>query len=174
MRKPKQLRSLITVALFSALMCVSALIYIPLAVPITLQTLVLFLSFFTLGGRGSVLSVALYIAIGALGLPVFSGFSGGIARLLDATGGYIFGMLLGAFVYAIFDTGRPKSPKARLLAAILALIVIYTSGTLWYALAYIGSESIWAILITCVAPFVIPDLIKLVLAYNISKRIPRQ
>ena len=161
------------ISLFTALMCVSAMLYIPLTVPVTLQTLVLFLAFFILGGRDATLAVALYVAIGALGLPVFSGFTGGIARLLDPTGGYILGMLLGALVYAFFDTGRTKSPKIKLTAAAIALVTVYTAGTLWYALVYSRESSLGAIFLTCVVPFVIPDIVKLGLAYTVAKRIPK-
>ena len=161
-------RSLTRVSLFAALMAVSALIYIPFAVPITLQTLVLFLSLFTVGGKKTTIATAIYILLGAIGLPVFSGFSGGIGRLFDATGGYIIGMLIGSVVYWLME----KLPDTKIFTAVKIVSVImtvYLAGTIWYAILYIGSFSY--ILTVCVLPFVIPDAIKIYLAYLISKRI---
>ena len=174
MKNKKQLIYLIRVALFTALMCVSAFISIPITVPITLQTLVLFLSFFILGGKGSAVSVFLYVSIGALGLPVFSGFTGGISRLLDITGGYIFGMLAASLVYLALEGGGERIGKRQLAAAFLSQLTLYTVGTLWYTLVYADRASVGAVLLVCVVPFIIPDLIKLALAFSIAKRIPRQ
>ena len=174
MRNKKHTARLIKISLFTALMCVSAMIYIPLAVPVTLQTLVLFLSFFILGGKGSAVSVFLYVSIGALGLPVFSGFTGGVSRLFDMTGGYIIGMLAASLVYLALEGRGERVGRRQLAAAILSQLILYTVGTLWYALVYADRGSVGAILLVCVVPFVIPDLIKLVLAFSIAKRIPRQ
>jgi biotin transport system substrate-specific component len=164
-------RQICEIAIASALLCVSAFISIPLWVPITLQTLVLFLSLFILGGRSASISVAVYIALGALGLPVFSGFSGGIGRLFDLTGGYIFGMLLASLLWWLLDSLLPRRNVYKILCSVCALLVIYLTGTLWFAFSYAdGGKSLGAILITCVAPFVIPDCVKLYLAHIISKR----
>ncbi len=164
----KQIRDLTEIAIISALLCVSAFIYIPFAVPITLQTLVLFLSLFTVGGKKTTISTSVYIMLGAVGLPVFSGFSGGIGRLFDATGGYIFGMLAGAVVYWLME----KLPDTKIFTAVKiasVILTVYLVGTIWYAILYIGSFGY--ILTVCVLPFVIPDAIKIYLAYLISKRI---
>lgn len=164
------LANILLSALFAALLSVSAYICIPLALPITAQTLVLFLAFFILGGKYSVLSVAIYISLGAIGLPVFSGFSGGISRLFDATGGYILGMLAAALIYAALEKLRiPKIPSA-----VVALSVIYALGTLWYSFVYSsGASSIGSVLLACVVPFIIPDTVKLLCAYYISNRIAK-
>lgn len=165
----KQIRDLTEIAIISALLCISAFIYIPFAVPITLQTLVLFLSLFTVGGKKTTISTAVYIMLGAIGLPVFSGFSGGIGRLFDATGGYIFGMLLGTVVYLLLE----KLPDGKPLIAIKSasvILTIYLLGTIWYSLIYLDGGFGYVITV-CVLPFVIPDAIKIYLAYLISKRI---
>ena len=124
------------IALFAALMAVSALIYIPMPVPITLQTLVMFASLFILGGREGCTAVFVYILIGALGLPVFSGFVGGISRLFDATGGYIVGMLFGSLAWWLADTLLAKNRWGRIVASAANLLVIYAFGTLWFAFFY--------------------------------------
>ncbi len=168
-------RDLTKVAFFAALMCVSAFIYIPLPVPITMQTLVVFSALFILGGRNGSIAVFIYIALGALGLPVFSGFSGGISRLFDATGGYILGMLLASLLWWLLDSILPKKPSFKILNSLLALFVIYLFGTLWFVFIYAGGEkTLGAVLLSCVVPFLIPDLIKLYLAYYISRKIPNR
>ena len=79
-----------------ALLAVASYITIPLGpVPFTLQTLVIAMLPVALGGRDAVVTVALYLLLGALGLPVFSGFSGGIAALVGPTGGFLWGFLAG-------------------------------------------------------------------------------
>ena len=167
-------RSLTRISLFAALMAVSALIYIPLPVPITLQTLVMFSALFILGGRDGSIAVFVYILLGALGLPVFSGFSGGVARLLDASGGYILGMLAGALLYWLLDVVFPKRDILKVVNSAICLLTIYTFGTLWFTFVYAnGEKTLGAVLLACVVPFIIPDAIKIYLAYYISKKIPR-
>ena len=167
-------RSITAAALFCALLCLSAALSIPAAVPITLQTLVLFLMFFSLGGRASLIVTAVYIAIGAVGLPVFSGMTGGIFRLFDATGGFIFGFIVASLVYLLLEPLVRKKEGLKLVAATLALISLYATGTLWYTLVYLGgTQTLGAALAVTVLPFIIPDVIKLYVAYLISKRIPK-
>ena len=166
-------RELTEIALFAALLCVSSFVYIPLPVPITMQTLVMFSALFILGGRGGSIAVFVYILLGALGLPVFSGFSGGISRLFDATGGYILGMLLASLLWWLLDTLLPKKELFKIINSGAALLAIYTFGTLWFTFVYAdGEKTLGAVLLSSVAPFIIPDAIKLYLAYYISKKIP--
>ena len=81
-------------ALFAALIAICSWISIPTAVPFTLQTFAVFLALGVLGGKLGTLSVAVYLLLGAVGLPVFAGFQGGLGALLGATGGYLAGFLL--------------------------------------------------------------------------------
>ena len=167
-------RELTKIALFAALLSVSAFIYIPLPVPITMQTLVMFAALFILGGRGGSIAIFVYILLGALGLPVFSGFSGGISRLFDATGGYILGMLIASLSWWLLDTLLPKKELFKIINSVISLLVIYLFGTLWFAFMYTdGDKTLGAVLLACVVPFIVPDIIKLYLAYYISKKIPK-
>lgn len=166
-----RIRKITATALMSAVICASSLLYIPFAVPLTLQTFAVFFALFTLGGRYGTLSVFVYICIGAAGLPVFSGFGGGIARLFDASGGYIFGFLFAALAYWLI-TSRVLCRAARLFAAAVALAVIYAVGTAWYSFVYLGGVgSILSAAAVTVLPFVLPDILKILLAYFLSKRI---
>ena len=166
------LRELVYTALASALIAISALITIPLpsAVAITLQTFGIYFALFFLGGKLGSVAVALYIAIGAVGLPVFSGFSGGVGRLLDAGGGFIFGFLLSAHLYWLLVSLFGE--RLRIVFAVISLIALYTVGALWYALVYLdgGAEAL-TVLAVCVFPFVIPDLLKIFLADILARRL---
>ena len=173
MRSTRKLRDLTFVALMSAFIAVSALIAIPVPLPvvITMQTLGIYLALFTLGGKRGTASVLLYIALGAVGLPVFSGFSGGVGRLLDATGGFIWGFILLALVYWLsgFILGGLD-----IVRAVISLVPLYLMGSVWYALVYLGGFSkIPYAMLVCVLPFVIPDIVKILLAYYISKRLKK-
>ena len=86
-------------ALFAVLLTVCAWISVPLPVPFTLQTFAIFAALGILGGRRGTWAVAVYLLLGAVGLPVFSGFRGGLGALLGTTGGYILGFLALALVY---------------------------------------------------------------------------
>ena len=170
----KLTRDLTTCALLAALMSVGAFLYIPLVVPISMQTLVLFCALFIFGGRLTSISVLLYILLGAVGLPVFSGFSGGIFRLFDATGGYIFGLLVAALIWWLLEEILPEMRAKKAILSSVSLITIYTLGTLWFAFVYAGGiSSLATVLATCVLPFIVPDVIKICLAYYISRKIPK-
>ncbi len=170
--KKTDLYSIAAISLFSALICVCSFISIPFAIPITLQLFGVYLALFTLGGRRGLVSVLLYISIGALGLPVFSGFTGGISRLFDATGGYIFGFIVLSLVYLALSSVLPKRRFFAAVASGVSLTALYLSGSLWYAFVYLdGGERFVYILIVTIVPFVIPDIIKIILAYIVSKRI---
>ena len=108
-------------------------------------------------------------------LPVFSGFSGGIGRLFDASGGFIIGMLAAALVWWLLERLLPARIKARVVILSSAtLAVIYLLGTLWYALIYLGGvEGILPALAVCVLPFIVPDILKICTAYVITEKLKK-
>ena len=175
-KKPRfAIKSTVVCALACAFICVCAMISIPFAVPVTMQSFALFFCLFYLGGKRTSVSVLLYILIGALGVPVFSGFSGGFSRLLDASGGFIFGLFISALVYLALTLLFPKGDAFKVLCSVVAHLVLYLCGTLWYSLVYLGGVqgSFAAAILACVVPFLIPDAAKLFLAYILAKRLPR-
>ena len=105
---PLTVRQLTRIALMSALIAVCAWINIPLTVPFTLQLLGVFLALRLLGGRDGTLCIALYILLGAVGLPVFANFSAGISALIGPTGGYILGFLLMGVLYWLLEKHLTK------------------------------------------------------------------
>ena len=171
-------KELVLIALFAAVMAVCSWISIPIgAIPVTLQTFGVFCALSLLGGRNGSFSIAVYILLGAIGLPVFTGFKGGLAALTGPTGGYILGFILMALLYwagtKLFGSKLPVS--IGLLTAGLA--VCYLFGTIWFVFGYSKGEntmSFYKALKLCVIPFVPFDIIKLVLAAVISSRVKKQ
>ncbi len=175
---------LILIAMFAALMAVCAWITIPATVPFTLQTMGVFLAIGLLGGKRGSLSVLIYVLLGAVGLPVFSGFKGGLGALLGTTGGYIIGFIASALIMWLIEKLTEKlSAKDKKIAAIISifsmligLIVCYAFGTAWFMVVYANTKepiSLMTCLGWCVFPFVVPDLIKIALAYVLTLRLKR-
>ncbi len=176
MKNSKTLRTLdmIYIALFGVLIGICSLITIPGAVPITLQTFGVFMTISTLGGKKGTASVLFYIFMGIIGLPLFSGFQGGIGVLLGPTGGYIIGFIFSALLMWLFEKLFGNNTFICALSMIIALITCYISGTLWYVFIYSGNDShigIGAAVSVCVLPFVIPDIIKISLVLIFKKRL---
>ena len=163
-------RNLARCALFSALMCISAWIAVPFgAVSVTMQTFTLFFMLGLLGGKLGSAVCLVYLLLGAAGLPVFSGFQGGVGVLFGPTGGYIWGFLGAALVY--WCTHRLWMKPV--LSCMLGLLACYMVGTVWFAFAYSNGMGLGGILLACVVPYILPDMGKMVLALFLSRRIGR-
>ena len=165
---------LVYISIGAALIAICSWISIPTAVPFTLQTFAVFAALSILGGRRGTISVAVYILMGAVGLPVFAGFKGGIGVLFGNTGGYILGFLLTGLIYILFQKFFGQKDLTDIIALILGLIVCYAFGTAWFMHLYLkntGEVGLMTVLSWCVFPFIIPDLIKLALAFVISRRV---
>ena len=170
-----QIKNMARCALFAALMCLCAWVSLPLGQnPITLQTFALFLTLELLGGKYGSLVCLIYLLLGGVGLPVFSGFRGGFGMLLGTTGGYLWGFLLCALVYWLI-TGLFGS-RFRLVACLAGLLLCYALGTAWFYWVYLqvgSSLSIGFVVLKCVIPYILPDLLKLFLALALSKKLKR-
>lgn len=159
------------IAMSTALISVCAWVSVPSAVPFTMQTFAVFLAAGVLGSRRALAAVSLYVLLGAIGLPMFAGMQGGLGVLVGATGGYISGFLPAAFIAGLRHSGK-RDGMVDIILMILGLLVCYTFGTLWYALGYLGGmEGIGAALTACVLPYVIPDLLKILLAAAVARRL---
>ena len=171
-----KIKDLAETALCSALIAVCSWIMIPGPVPFTLQTAGVFFTLFTLGGVKGTISVLVYILLGIIGLPVFSGFGSGISVILGPTGGYIVGFLATGICVCIGDIVRKKTGLKKIYTQIISmlagLIVCYSLGTVWY-MSVKGGGGAASVLWACVFPFVIPDILKLLIAYKISSRISK-
>lgn len=170
-----KVKNMVQCAMFGALLCLCAWIAVPLGdAVVTMQTFGLFLTLGVLGGKRGCAAVLVYLFLGAVGLPVFSGFRGGLGALLGVTGGYILGFAALALVYWLVTALLPDKLPVRVSASILGLLVCYAFGTVWFYVLYVkGGKAIGigAILLKCVVPYLLPDGIKLALAVAMAEKI---
>lgn len=164
------IKQLLICAVFAAVTAVCAQIAIPLSVvPINLALLAVHLAGALLGAKLGVISIASYVLLGALGVPVFAHFSGGIAIVTGVTGGYIMGYILAALTVGLIST-KGKHSYARLCAAMAAgTFVCYAFGTAWYMLQ--SGNALLASLTACVLPFLPGDALKIALAAYLTRRL---
>lgn len=159
----------VIISLFTALLCISSQLSIPFfTIPFTMQIYSVFLSLLVLGVKRGMVCILIYMLLGFIGLPVFSGFRSGPGILLGATGGYIIGFLPLYLSYGLLKhIIRLKNPLSDFLIMFLSLCVCYIFGTIWYLLIY-RQQALQAdtlgILSVCVFPYVIPDIVKILLA----------
>ncbi|MDO4816434.1 MAG: biotin transporter BioY [Bacillota bacterium] len=165
-------KNLTAIALMSAVMAICSWLTVPTAVPFTLQTFAVFFSLEYLGGKKGTLAILVYILLGAVGLPVFSGFAGGIGHLAGPTGGYIIGFIASGIIYRLGEKFTGESELLHYALEAVCLIACYALGTLRYC-RVTGTE-LWAALCVCVLPFIIPDALKLALAHIAAKRVGLQ
>lgn len=165
---PVKTRDLSYIALMTALLVLCSWLVLPLGpVTFTLQTFGVFAALGILGGRRGTITVLVYLALGLVGLPVFSGFTGGPAGFMTPTGGYLLGFLAAALLYwALTARGLPQAP-----AMVLGLAACYALGTAWFFLLYGGD--LRGILALCVLPYILPDFLKIILALAVTRRVSR-
>lgn len=164
------------IALGAVLIAACAWITVPFTVPFTMQTFGVAAVLMLLGGKRGSISVLLYILLGTIGAPVFSGFAGGVGVLLGKTGGYIIGFVFMALAFWLITHFFGEKVWVMLAAAAAGLLICYAFGTAWFMYVYAGSgESIglYTALSWCVIPFIIPDIAKLALAALISTRLKK-
>ncbi len=163
----------VRISLCVALTVVLSWIAIPFTPPLTLQLLAISLTLFLLGGLAGIITVTVYLLMGAIGLPVFSGFVGGIGHIASATGGYLFGFLLYCVTYAALSRIFGGEGRRRLIYSALGLLILYLTGSVWYNAVYIsaGISGYLTSLITTVVPFILPDILKIAVAYTVSGRL---
>lgn len=172
--KKSSISNITKISMFAALMAVCAWICIPGPVPFTLQVLAVFLAAALIGANKAVAAVVIYILLGAAGVPVFSGGRAGVGILLGASGGFIFGFLPLAYICGKLCEKYKRSPKTLILSMLAGLLSCYIVGTLWYAFVYLGSVSLATIgtaVLQCVVPFIVPDVLKILLAAFTADRL---
>ena len=160
----------------AALMAVCSWISIPAAVPFTMQTFAVFLTAGLLGGRRGTIAVVVYLLLGAVGLPVFSGFSGGLGYMMGPTGGYIIGFLFSALVMWAAEKLLGRSTPVLVGSMVAGLLVCYAFGTAWFMVVYSkgnGPIGLGAALSMCVIPYIIPDALKISLAALLTRRLKK-
>jgi len=173
------------IAVSAALITVCSWISIPVGpVPVTLQTLAVLAVLLTIGGRRGTIAIAVFLALGAVGVPVFAGFKGGPAAFIGPTGGFLTGFivssllfwLLEKLVFARLMTTPAKRIVFGIVNSLIFELVLYTVGLICFITVYAaqtGPVGLGTVLGWCVIPFIIPDLIKIVAASVIGSRASR-
>ena len=170
----RKIYDIVYIALFTSLISACSWLNVPFVVPFTLQTFAVFATIALLGGKRGTITVVCYITLGVIGLPVFSGFNGGAAAFLGATGGYIVGFLIASLLMWGFEKLFGNRHFALVISMLLGLIVCYLFGSIWYMLIYMneaGISEFFAALLVCVIPYIIPDIVKILLVLLVKKRL---
>lgn len=153
---------MIFISLFAAMLCIVSPFFVPIGtVPVTLSLFALFVSALVLPGFDSVTAVLIYILLGCVGLPVFSGFRGGFSVLFSATGGFLWAYPIVAFIISMLKS------KSRVMSLVMSLAFCYMAGAI--QLKYVTGISLCYSVLTGVIPFVPFDVVKLVAALFVSK-----
>ena len=154
------------IAVMAAALCVAAPWAVPVGpVPISFATLAVYLIGAVLGWVDGTIAVAVYLLLGAVGVPVFSGFSGGVQKLVGATGGYLLGYLpCAAIVGCVAD--RTAKPLWQAAAMALGTVLLYALGTAWFV--FQSGRTVGESLTLCVLPFLAGDAAKITVAALLS------
>ncbi|NLP26811.1 MAG: biotin transporter BioY [Clostridiales bacterium] len=161
-------KSLTIPALFTALIVILSQISIPIQpIPFTFSLLAIFLTAALLPPKQAFLSVFTYVMLGIIGLPVFAGFRGGLNIILGFTGGFIMAYPLMALVIALMvKLGKNKNLSFTIIGMLIALVICYLMGCIWYMI--VAKSSFSQAFSLCVAPFILFDIIKICIAFAFS------
>ncbi len=183
----KKTNTLTKIALMAALQCIISpfAITFPISpVPVSLATLMLYLSVYILGRKHATISCGIYLLIGLVGIPVFSGFSGGAGKLFGPTGGYLIGYLVLTFISGSClekwnVTNNPGTKFAgrkdyilQGLGLVIGTLGCYFIGTLW--LSYQTGMEFQTALEVGILPFVVGDIIKIVVGVLVGNAVRMQ
>ena len=163
------------VGLFTAVIAIMAQISIPmpLGVPMTMQTFAITLAAIILGAKLSTISSLIYILLGAIGLPVLAGFSGGISKFVGPTGGFLISFPIMAFIIGYAVDHRSAFKGAFVVGLIAGTVVNYIVGIAMFCI--LTQSSVAVGFTACVLPFIPTAIIKAILAaligFPIRKRL---
>ena len=170
--RTSNVKTAVLCALGCAFLCICAMIFVPFAVPFTMQTFALALLLLLLGGKRTLLCVLLYLAVGAIGVPVFAGFMGGIGIFASFSGGFLVGFVAMAGIFACVE----KQGRRAKIALACSFLGLYAVACIWCALLCV----IWgtpmkatAVFSLCVLPYLLPDLLKVCLAFVLAKQLKK-
>ncbi|MDF2558451.1 MAG: biotin transporter BioY [Bacillales bacterium] len=161
---------LVICSLFAALSGVLSQIAVPIgAVPINLTHISIFVAAGLLGAKRGFISQFIFVLLGAIGLPVFSKFSGGLGVLVGPTGGFIVGYLACAFITGFMIDRFGRSIKNLFIAMLVGIVVTYVLGISWFM--YATKLDLVKSLTICVYPFLLGDFLKIVLSTILVNRL---
>lgn len=164
------------IAMFVVILILCSWISIPTVIPFTLQTFAIFLAICILGGKKTTIIVFVYLLMGCIGIPVFSGFCGGIGCLVGNTGGFLIGFLFSTVAIWGIERLTEIRPWIQWLQMITCICICYLFGVLWYLHIIqirLSLQAIIPIVSVYVVPYIIPDIVKMCVAYIVSKRLKK-
>lgn len=163
-----QLQRIVYASLMAALIAVGAYVHIPIGpVPIVLQNLFVFLAGLLLGSRWGLASMGIYLLVGALGIPVFSGGRGGIAHFMGPTGGYLIGFAASAFLAGFISERLAHRRFGDVFALVAAVAAVYIFGVPW--LKFVTGMTWTKACIAGMVPFLPGDALKAVAAFFLAR-----
>lgn len=157
--------------MFAAVLSVLSVLTIPMpsGVPLTLQTFAMALCGYALGAKRGTAAVALYLLIGAVGMPVFAGMTGGVSRFVGPTGGFLWGFL---FLAAFCGFAKEqKSPAVRILLSLLGLAICHLLGVVQYSV--VAATTPATVFFTVSLPYLIKDILSAAGAYAVALPLQR-
>ncbi len=167
------IKTMTKIALMTAVICILAPLSIPIGpIPVSFTNLAVYLAVYIIGTKYATYSYIIYYLLGIVGLPVFSGFQGGLGKAVGPTGGCLIGFIFMAIISGIFIDKFRNSRLMQLLGMVLGTIVVYALGTLWYSISM--KESLVTAFMVCVAPFIIVDLVKMIIAMYLGGEIKKR
>lgn len=164
------------IGIFTALIAICSWISIPTEIPFSLQTFAVFLAVAILGGKRGTLSVVAYVLLGAIGVPVFAEFTGGIDIIMRNTGGYIIGFIFTALIMWMMESIFGRNLWVQGISMVLGMAACYAVGTAWFMFIYMrdtGAVGLSTVIGWCVIPFIIPDAVKIALALTLSSTLQK-
>ena len=173
-------KNMAVIAVMAALICVAGPLSISVGpIPLSLASFAVYLAGAVLGAKRGTLAVAIYLLIGAVGIPVFSAFSGGLQKLVGVTGGYLIGYLPCACITGLGVKDGEMEPARKWLLPLMMVLgtaVLYILGTAWFMIQ--TKNTLAASMGMCVLPFLPGDAIKIVaatlLAWPVRKAVYRK
>lgn len=168
-------KQLTTIGVMTAVTCILGPLAIPLSfspVPISLTNLAIYISIYVLGTKSGTISYIVYLLLGLVGLPIFSNFTGGLAKLAGPTGGYLIGFIFLAIVGGIFVDHFQGKIYMHAIGLVIGTAICYLFGTLW--LAFQAHLTIEAALWAGVIPYIPGDIAKVVIALIIGPQLRKQ
>lgn len=173
MKRTFNLKTMVSIALVTAVICVVSPFSLPIGpVPISLSLFAIYIGLYILGWKLGTVSILLYILLGLVGVPVFSNFSAGPAKLFGPTGGYIVGYIFVGIIGGLF-LDKFRKIYMDVIGLVLALLVCYAFGTLWFVTIMDGYTIVKALSV-CVFPFIPGDIIKIALAVAVGPILRKQ
>lgn len=174
-RKGLSTKQIALIGLMTAVTCVAGPLAIPIPfspVPISFTNLVIYLALYVLGMKAGTLSYLVYLLLGFAGLPVFSGFSGGVAKVAGPTGGYLVGFIFLAIVTGFLFDHSSGNRVIEVVGMVIGLEICYIFGTVWLS-AQLGRTFIEGLSVG-VIPYLPGDAVKIILAVAFGPRLRRE